>query len=77
MNFEVVGVVLFIALCFGLMKLDNDREVIVIICEKNDMTTYVGRQDPPNLLKFGICRANVMPNHQYYRLSRTMRRNVK
>ncbi len=77
MNSEVIGVVLFIALCFGLMKLDNDREVLVIICEKNDMTTYVGRQDPPNPLKFGICRARVMPNHQYYRLSRTMRRNVK
>ena len=77
MNSEVIGVVLFIALCFRLMKLDNDREVLVVICEKNDMTTYVGRQDPPNLLKFGVCRANVMPNHQYYNLSRTMRRNVK
>ena len=77
MSTEAIGVLLFIALCFGLVKLDNDREVLVVICEKNDITTYVGKQDPPNLLKLGTCRANIMPNHQYYKLSRTMRRNVK
>lgn len=77
MNTDLIGVLLFLALCIGLIKLDHDREVLAVICEKNGKTTYVGRHDPPNLLKVGICRTKVMPNHEYYNLSRIMRRNVK
>ena len=77
MNTEVIGVLLFIGLCIGLIKLDQDREVLTVICEKNEKTTYVGLYDPPNILKLGICRAKVMPKHEYYKISRIMRRNVK
>ena len=77
MNTEMIGVLLFIALCFALIKLDQDREVLTVICENNEKTTYVGLHDPPNLLKLGICRSKVMPKHEYYNLSRVMRRNVK
>jgi len=77
MNTEAIGILLFIALCFGLISIDQNSEVLAVICEKNEKTTYVGLHEPPNILKLGICRAKVMPKHEYYELSRIMRRNVR
>ena len=42
MNTEMIGVLLFIALCFALIKLDQDREVLTVICEKNEKDNLCG-----------------------------------
>lgn len=65
---------LIIAIVLSLLYADNNREVQVVICEDNDLTTYVDRDPPPEPLKFGDCESKTMLNHEYYRIKGTFNR---
>lgn len=65
---------LIIAVVIALLYTDNNREVVVHICEEGGLTTYVDRYEPPKLLKFGECSTKTMPNHEYYRVKSSFER---
>jgi len=77
MTSEGFAVLAFIALCFGLIYMDQNREVSVHLCESEGVSTYVSRIAPPQELSFGDCHEEVMVNERYYHLRQVMKRGVK
>ena len=77
MTSDGFAVLAFIALCFGLIYMDQNREVSVHLCESNGVSTYVNRIAPPQDLSFGDCHEKVMINERYYRLRQVMKRGGK
>ena len=74
---EKLGIIAFISFFIFMLYNDNNRIVDVHICEHRGVSTYVSRNEPPQELKFGSCRVEVMPNSRYYRLRQTIRHGVK
>ncbi len=74
MTSDSIAVIAFIALCFGMVFMDNSREVSVHLCESEGVSTYVSTNAPPQELSFGDCHIKVMVNEQYYRLRQAMKR---
>lgn len=74
---EKIAGIAFISFFVFMLYNDNNRVVNVHICEHDDVSTYVGRNEPPEELKFGSCRVEAMPNSRYYHLRQTMRRGAK
>ena len=77
MTSDGFAVLAFIALCFGLIYMDNSREVPVHLCESDGVSTYVSVLAPPQELSFGECHEERMVNERYYRLRQVMKRGVK
>lgn len=79
MTSDTIAVIAFIALCFGLICMDSNREVSVHFCESESegVSTYLNRTPPPQELSFGKCHIENMPNERYYHLRRVMKRGSK
>lgn len=65
---ELLGALLFILLCAFIINMDRSREVGVVICQKDDITHYVGLKAPNRKLKLGICGEEFMSKGEYYKL---------
>jgi len=73
---DIIGVMSFMSFMFlvvWLLYMDINRIVDVHICTQNELTTYVGRQNPPQELKMGSCYIEAMKNKRYRHLRRAMR----
>ena len=77
MTSEGYAVLAFLALCFGLIYMDLNREVSVHLCESDGVSTYVSVNAPPQELSFGECHEEVMLKERYLTLRQVMKRGVK
>lgn len=77
MTSDGIAGIAFIALCFGLIYMNINRDVSVHFCESQGVSTYLNKTPPPQELSFGDCHIENMRNERYYHLRQVMKRGSK
>ena len=72
MSKEAFGLVAFYIFLLTLIYLESNRNINVHVCENDNVTRYIHIRKPPEKLKFGVCRIEVMKMREYRRIKNSL-----
>jgi hypothetical protein len=72
MSKELFVIVGFFLLVLILLYTDANRKVNIHVCESDNVTRYIDLNDPPENIKFGDCRIEVMKMREYRRIKNSL-----